>query len=104
MNHHMTEATARPIFKMKTNYNLHEKLETKSLRLLKVNTHTIISKLNVARLKPLVSSFPCNLGFLINHAAHIQDKMSHYQTQFISSAFLEEIIHVTGQKVPDKFV
>lgn len=41
MNHHMTVASVRPILKMKTNYNPHEKAQTKSLRWLTVNTHTI---------------------------------------------------------------
>lgn len=41
MNHNMTKATVRPNFKMKTNYNLQEKLETKRLRWPIVNTHTI---------------------------------------------------------------
>lgn len=30
MNHNMTKATVRPIFKMKTNYKLQEKFETKA--------------------------------------------------------------------------
>lgn len=43
MNHNMTMATVRLIFflKKRTNYKLQEKLETKSLGWLKVNTHTI---------------------------------------------------------------
>lgn len=61
INHNVTVATARHILKIKTNYNLHEKLETNSLRWPAVNTHTINIIEIKCKSKSLASSVPHNL-------------------------------------------